>query len=235
MTDEPFPLTDVTVVGTRAVAGAPRGGGGGSGGEVGGTDYDQVGEEPTLPPEAYWTEEEAAAENERQDECAAKKFGERVTARGPRGDEVEHFSVTWKQDGETVTTETREATGQHENLPVGSAVSPGDFNSLSNDYGGIPLSQITGFNHSHAADIYCGGEGIQLYEQQRTNQVPSDNDWLFADEVTRRNVNHGLVLYLRDCEGQIRAFDYASNQDWRHGRLPTPAPIAPTDCPEDGT
>jgi len=233
-TGEPTELEDVIIIGTVAVPGGPKPGGGGGGGTFGGINANELTEEPTAAPDGVWTPEEAEDENARQAECAAKKFGEEVQSLGSRGEEVEHFSVTWKKDGNNVTSEIREATGRNGNMPIGSAVSSTDFNSLSGAYGGIPLSQITGFNHSHAADIYCNGTGLLLQNQRRDNQRPSDNDWDFADALTNSNPGHGLVLYLRDCEGAIRAFPYADNQAYRNGSRPTPDPISPSGCDDAG-
>jgi hypothetical protein len=187
---------------------------------------------PPIEPESVWTEEDAEAENRRQTDCAAKRYGEKVRNLGSRADEVEHFSVTWKRDGDTVTSGVREATGRHDDLPVGSAVSSTDFNRLSNDYGGIPLSAISGFNHSHAAEIYCNGSDYQLYRQLEYNQRPSINDWDFADRLTGGNIDHGLILYIRDCEGIIRAFPYKDKIGFKNGSIPTPLPISPDGCDE---
>lgn len=218
------------MIGTRLIAQGPGGGAGGGLGEPG-DEQNEV--EEGNGSGGGVTQEEADEENKRQDECAAKKFNERVTALGSRGNEVEHFSITWNRDGETVTTGVREATGRNGDLPRGSAVSSEDFNRLSRDNGGIPLSRITGFNHSHAADIYCDGMGLQLDQQRRDNQRPSENDWLFADVLTDGEIDHGLTLFVRDCEGMVRAYDYERNAQWRSGQLGTPPPISPTGCEEE--
>ena len=68
--DEPTPVDDVFVIGTRAVLGGPKSGGGSGAGNSGGINQNQIGEEPTGPPEGY-TQEEADEENKRQKECAA--------------------------------------------------------------------------------------------------------------------------------------------------------------------
>lgn len=233
MPDGPTQLTDVIVIGTRAVPGAPRGGGPGGGGSVPETPIRTIDlDAPPIEPESVWNEEDAEAENRRQTDCAAKKYNEKVAALGNRGKEVEHFSVTWKKNGETVTSGVREATGRHGDLPVGSAVSSTDFNQLSNEYGGIPLSEISGFNHSHAAEIYCNGSGYQLHRQREDNQRPSTNDWNFADALTDGNLDHGLILYIRDCEGVVRAFPYKDKAGFKDGSIATPPPISPDGCDE---
>lgn len=217
-------------MGAIAIPGAskPASGGGGSGGS-GGVNQHELGEEPTEAPAEAWTPEEAEDENKRQQECAAQKYGEEVASRGSRGNEVEHFSVTWRRDGQNVTSEVREATGRNGNMPVGSSITRDDYNNLSRDYGGIPRSDVTGFNHNHPSEIYCNGSGLVQHDRRQANQRPSLADWNFADAMTNNDPTHGLVLYVRDCEGAIRAFPYANNQGYRNGSIPTPDPISP-DC-----
>lgn len=230
MPDGPSQLTDVIVIGTRAVPGAPRGGGPGGGGSVPETPIRTIDlDAPPIDPESVWTEETAEAENERQNNCAAHRFAEKTKAKGDRSKEVEHFSLTWKKDGNTVSSEPREDTGRYQDLPIGSAVTSSDFNRLAADYAVSPDS-ITAFNHSHAADTYCNGSGLMLVNQQNDNRYPSARDAVFANALIEADVSPaGLTLYVTDCEGNTRGFPYRQDGNYRSQALP---PVITSDACE---
>ncbi len=175
------------------------------------------------------TQAEVDAEVQRLNTCAADKFDREVTAK-PKANKVEHFSVTFERNGQVLVSETREATGRSGDLPVGSGVTGPEFAQLLQDSGGVPFSDITGFNHSHPAEIYCNASGLQGFEQQRVNQRPSGPDWAFADTITNSDPNHPLVLYVRDCGGAVRAFPYSQKASFLDGSRPTPPPIQPEGC-----
>lgn len=181
---------------------------------------DDTGGGPSGP-----TREEVDAENERQKECAAEQFKSELNAKSDK-DEKEYFSYTWNRNGQTAT---------HEIGGGNSAViQPSDRTAARNEFG-VSNADVIAFNHNHPADVYCPDSGMLGQDQLRANAYPSDPDWNFAhDAVTNRGVPNTLILYVSDCEGNVRGFDYLSMQQWKDAKArrdPPPPPIAP-ECSE---
>lgn len=223
MTDTgPTTLPDVIVVGSRAVPGAPMGTGGGIP-EPGGHTIHQAGDAPE--PSTVYTVEAAEAENRRQKECAAEAFKAGMNGKS-NSDKKEYFSYTWNRNGETATHPVRGGSGD--------IIQPSDRAAVRTEFG-IANADVIAFNHNHPADVYCPNRGLIGQDELLENAYPSDNDWNFAqDAVLNRGVPNTLILYVADCEGNLRGFDYLSMQEWKAAKTrrdPPPAPISP-DCSE---
>lgn len=230
MPDQDPPPTNgpgVIVIGTRAVAQIPGGSGGGGGGPgEPGVEQDEVGDNPGGG--GGLTQEEADAENKRQEERAAKKFKTQLQAEWGRRDR-EFFTFTWIRDGLTRTHEIRP--GLRDRIPFDR------FLDAAADFG-FSLSEITALNHSYPSNVYCDGEGENLFNQTRSSHYSSQNDLDAATYlVNNYQVNPDtLALYIADCSGAIRGFRYSDREAWtnaRNNRLPPPAEIDPTGCEEE--
>lgn len=224
MTDEPpTQLPGVTFTGTRLVY---LGRGSGTSGDPSHNpdQQNEVGEGPEDGGSSP-TQEEVDAENERQKECAAQKFKLELDTKTDK-DEKEYFSYTWDQAGQTTTHPIRGGSSAVIQTP--------DRTAARSEFG-ISNSDVLAFNHNHPADVYCPDSGLTGQDQLRANAYPSESDWAFAhDAVLNRGVPSTLTLYISDCEGNVRGFDYSDMQRWKDAKTRNdrpPMPITP-DCPE---
>lgn len=131
---EPTTLSDVVVVGVRAVVGGTIPGGAGPGDPAEPTAI-QV-EEGSNAPAPVYTEETAQQENERQKECAAKKLEAETKKAGSTANWREHFSHTWISNGQTLTHDAVEGTGTQPDLDARVRLpTRGDFQNARSNYG----------------------------------------------------------------------------------------------------
>ncbi len=228
MTDTPpADLGEIIVIGIKAVASGVPGGGGGGGGDPGGIEEntDTGGQSPGG---TGYTEEQARAENERQKECAAQRFENKLNEQAQK-DSKEFFSFTWVRDGQNVTHEIRGGADVR--------VTVADRNAARAEFG-ISWPSIVGFNHNHPSNEYCASGGLQGQQELTENAYPSDNDWAWAESVVS-NFSvppETFSLFITDCEGITRSFAFGERAVFkaaRNAQVQPPAPIAPTNCPEE--
>ncbi len=224
MTDTPpdgdvTELDEIVVIGTRPQPGIP---------------HWPVEEQQEVDPNpdpgggggGLWTQPEVDAENERQKQCAAKKFADGLSEEDDK-DNKEFFSFSWILNGQTVTHAIRGGAGV--------TITQNDLNPALSQFG-INASQIVGFNHNHPSNHYCASGGLQGQDEIRRNSYPSDNDWALADQLVNLGADPNVLsLFVVGCDDQMREFRYRDRADAKRAadRLdPPPPPVQPEGCPE---
>ncbi len=153
------------------------------------------------------TDEEIAAENKRQERCAAQEFKNRLQSIGSRNSK-ESFSFILNRGEETLITPPATANGPR--------INQNDINPILSRYG-INMSWVVGFAHNHPRSEYCPGPGVsQTSAQQDLNAYPSDNDWSAADTFVSHGADpNAFTLYIVGCDNILREFAYADRAHYK--------------------
>lgn len=217
MTSEVDPIV---VVGKRKRVGdkpyfGPDGGGGGAG-DGGGWDGGSGG----------MTQEQADAENLRQEQCAAKDFHSRLQSMSTRNSK-ESFSFILNRGGNTLVTPPATAGGVK--------ITEVDINPVLSGYG-INMARVVGFVHNHPRNYYCSGPGLtEKSAQEDLNAYPSENDWEAAKKFVELGADPDKFrMYIVGCDNVLREFPYSNKAHYlsqiQRSRPTRPAPVA-ADCP----
>ncbi|RZJ01488.1 MAG: hypothetical protein EON90_02595 [Brevundimonas sp.] len=175
------------------------------------------------------------AENERQKECAAKKFKEKLQSDHPfQKKGKEFFSSIFERDGDTVVHPPVMGTGTLPGQGPNTAISGPDIAGANATYGVAPGS-LLGFVHNHPSDVYCGSADSYTQNLQRlTNQYPSEPDWAAADVMVSNGDPNTFVLYIVGCDNELRAFPYRDREEFKAERAKTNPkthpPVQPQGC-----
>lgn len=194
--------------------------------ESGYEEAEHISEDPNGGPSGgnvYTTDAQVRAEEQRQRDCAADAFHQKLQAIGTKNSK-ESFSYILNRNGNTAITNPVTGTG--------TVVTGADRTAVIQAQN-IQYSEIEGFAHNHPNGPYCNQQGWSIQEKglaRAINSYPSLNDWIYADGIVGANpsVADSFTLYITGCDNELRAYPYSNREYYRDQvqRL-NPPPLQP--------